>query len=79
MPTSTAVFEKPTTDQWTHAELNLPQGGLLRKTKVDSRSKDKNDEIKGSRDLNTFLNNFYHDVELPTFQGHGLVNLLLSR
>ena len=25
MPYRTACFEKPVTDQWTHAELNLPQ------------------------------------------------------
>ena len=24
MPDGTAAFEKPITDQWTHAELNLP-------------------------------------------------------
>ena len=33
-----AVFEKPITDQWIHAELNLPQGEQLRKAKVIGRS-----------------------------------------
>ena len=34
MPDCTAAFEKPITDQWIHADLDLLLGGLLRKAKV---------------------------------------------
>ena len=44
----TTVFKKPITDQWIHAELNLPQWELLRKAKVVDGSKDRNVEITGS-------------------------------
>ena len=65
IPDGTAVFEKPITGQWIRAELNLPQGELLRKAKVVSRSKDGNGDIKGSYDPNTFLNTLTYDVEFP--------------
>ena len=56
MPDGTAAFEKPITDQWIHAELNLPQGELLRKAKVIGRTKDGNGDVIGSYDPNPFLN-----------------------
>ena len=40
MPDITDIFENLITDKWIHAELNLPQGEILRKAKVVSRSKD---------------------------------------
>ena len=65
MPDGIAVFEKLVTDQWIHAELNLPQGGSLRKAKVVSQSKDENGDIKGSCDPKLFLNTLIYDVEFP--------------
>ena len=62
MPDSTVVFEKPTTNQWIHAELYLPQGELPRKEKVISRTKDKNGDVKDLSDLIPFLNTFAHDA-----------------
>ena len=56
-------FEKPITDQWTHAELNLPQGEQLRKEKIVGQSKDTNDEIIGSYDPNPFLSTLKCHVE----------------
>ena len=38
----TADFEKTITDQWTHAEMSLPQGELLRKATFIGRTKDGN-------------------------------------
>ena len=57
------LFEKPISGQWTHAELNLPEGGLLRK--VFSLSKDVNGDITGSCDPNPFFNALTYDVEFP--------------
>ena len=64
-PDGTAVFEKPITDQWIHAELNLPQGEQLRKAKVVGRSTDGNGKVTGSYDPNPFLNTLTYDVEFP--------------
>ena len=63
IPDGTAVFDKPTTNQWIHSELNLPQGELLRKAKVVSLTKDGNGDSKGSCDPNPFLNILTRDVE----------------
>ena len=63
MPDSTPAFEKPITNQWMHAELNLPQGELLRKAKVVGRTKDGNGDVAGSYDHNPFLNALTYDVE----------------
>ena len=65
MPDGTAVFEKPITDQWIHAELNLPQGEMLRKAKVVGRTTDGNGNVAGSYDPNPFLNSLTYDVEFP--------------
>ena len=65
MPDGTAVFEKPITDQWIHAELNLPQGELLRNAKVVGRSKDGDGNVIGSYDPNPFLNTMIYDVQFP--------------
>ena len=64
-PDSTAVFEKPITDQWIHAELNLPQGEQLRKAKVVGRTTNGNRKVTGSYDPNPFLNTLTYDVEFP--------------
>ena len=65
IPDSTAIFEQYITNQWIHAELNLPQGELRRKVKVFSRYKDANGEMKGSCDHNAFLYSLAYDVEFP--------------
>ena len=62
MPDGTAAFEKPITDQWIHAELNLPQGELLRKAKVIGRTKDGNGDVAGSCEPNAFLNTLTYNV-----------------
>ena len=64
-PDGTAVFEKPITDQWIHAELNLPQGEELRKAKIVGRTTDGNGKVTGSYDPNPFLNTLTYDVEFP--------------
>ena len=56
-------LRKPITDQWVHAQINLPQGELLRKLKVFSRTKDGNGYIKCPHDPNYFLNTLTHDDE----------------
>ena len=63
MPDGTAAFEKSITDQCIHAELNLPQGELLRKEKIIGRTKDGNGDVAGSYDPNLFLNTLTYDVE----------------
>ena len=63
MPDSTAAFENPITDQWIHAELNLPQGQLLRKVKVIGRTKDGNGDVASSCNPDPFLNALTYDVE----------------
>ena len=46
-------------------ELNLPQGELLCKVKVVSRTKDVKGNSKYSNDLNPFLITLTCDVEFP--------------
>ena len=46
-------------------ELNLPQGDLLRKAKVFSRSKDEDCDMKGSHESNIFPKTLTFYVELP--------------
>ena len=47
MPDGAAVFEKLITNQWIHAEINLPQGEMLWKEKVIGRTKDGNGDATG--------------------------------
>ena len=61
----TSVFEKPITDQWINAELNLPQGEKSQNSKVIGQSRDGNGEPIGSYDINPFLNTTIYDVEFP--------------
>ena len=61
----TSVFEKPITDQWINAELNLPQGELIRNARVLGQSKDGNGKPIGTYDPNPFLNTSIYDVEFP--------------
>ena len=49
-------------DQWIHANLNLPQGDLLQKANVGSRTKDGNGDAIGSHDHNPFLKTLLYDV-----------------
>ena len=63
MPDSTAVFDKPITDQWIYAELNMAQGQSLRKVKVFSQFKHRNDDLKGSYETSPFLNTLTCGVE----------------
>ena len=65
IPDGSDVFEKPTTDKWTHAKLNLPQGDILWKAKVISLTKDGNGDIKGSHGPNPFFKTLTCDLELP--------------
>ena len=60
-----SVFEKPITDQYINAELNLPQGDDIRNAKVIGRSKDGNGETVGVYDENPFLNTVVYDVQFP--------------
>ena len=62
IPRETRV-KRNMTDQRIHAELNLPQGELLRKAKVIGRTKDGNGDIAGSYDPNLFLNALTYDFE----------------
>ena len=61
----TSVFEKPLTDQWINAELNLPQGEKFQNAKVIGQSKDGNGAPIESYDINPFLNTTIYDVEFP--------------
>ena len=36
----TTAFEKPITDRWIHAEINLPQGESMQNAKVIGRATD---------------------------------------
>ena len=65
LPDGTAAFEKPITDHWIHAELNLPQGETLSKAKVIGRAKDNNGEVIGEYDTNPLLNTIMYEVEFP--------------
>lgn len=64
-PNGTAVFEKPITDHWINAELNLPQGEQMKPARVVGRSKDQNGNVIGSYDSNPMLNTMLYDVEFP--------------
>ena len=54
-----SVFEKPITDKWINAELNLPQGEKFQNAKVIGQSKDVNGIPIGSYDINPLLNTKY--------------------
>lgn len=60
-----SVFEKPITDQWINAELNLPQGEKMKNAKVIGRAKDSDGEAIGTYDENPFLNTIVYDVQFP--------------
>ena len=60
-----SFFEKPTTDQWINAELNLPQGNTMKSAKVISQSKNLDGEEVGSYNENPFLNTLVYDVQFP--------------
>jgi len=60
-----SLFEKPITDQFINAELNLSQGEDFRSAKVIRRAKDGNGNIVVSYDENPFLNRLVYDVEFP--------------
>jgi hypothetical protein len=67
-PTDTngnAMFEKPLTDRWIHAELHLPQGEELKSAKVINRAKDSDGNFIGTYDDNPVLNSMVYDVEFP--------------
>jgi hypothetical protein len=58
-----AMFEKPITDRWIHAELNLPQGEELKRAKVIGRSKNDDGTISGTYDDLPHKNSVTYDVE----------------
>ena len=64
-PYGAAVFENPITDIWIHAELNLPQGEVMKRVKLVRLSKDEDGNIIGKYDNNPMLNTMVYDVELP--------------
>ncbi len=61
----TTAFEKPITDQWIAAELNLPQGERYQNAKVIGQAKDSNGNVIGTYDPNPFLNTTVYNVEFP--------------
>ena len=61
----TAVFEKPITDRWVHAELHLPQGEEMKSAKVMGRSKDADGNIIGTYNDDPMLNSISYAVEFP--------------
>ena len=52
-------------DHWTHDELNLPQGELMKKVKVVCWSKDNYGNINGKYDSNSMINTMVYDVVFP--------------
>ena len=58
-----SVFEKPITNQWINAELNLPQGNTLQSAKVIGQAKNSDGEVVGIYDEIPFLNTLVHDVQ----------------
>ena len=79
MPDGTDAFEKPITDQWINAELNLPQGELLRKEKVIGRTKDGNGDLAGSCDPNPFLNALTYDGEIKEHSANVIAENMYSQ
>ena len=63
MSNGTSIFEKPITNQCIRAELNLPQGKLLRKAKFSGQTKDGDGNVMGSHVPNPFLNALTFDVD----------------
>ena len=57
------AFEKPLTDHWINAELNLPQGEHMKRAKVIGRSTDADGNVIGQYDQNPVLNSMTYDVE----------------
>lgn len=60
-----AMFEKPLTDRWIHAEMLLPQGESLQNAKVIKRTMDSDGNFIGSYSDNPALNSMVYDVEFP--------------
>ena len=63
MPDVAVSFEKPITDQWIHAELNVSQGELPQKEKNIFRTNDGNSDSTVSYDPNIFVNDMSYDAE----------------
>ena len=59
----TTVYEKPLNDLLIHAEVLLPQGGVMQQAKVKGRSKDIHGNVIGTYDSNPLLNSIVYDVE----------------
>ena len=57
------AFEKPITDRWINAELNLPLGETMEYAKVIGRTHDDNGNVIGTYDDNPILNSMTYDVE----------------
>ena len=64
-PNGATVFEKPITDHWIHAELNLPQGEEMKAARVIGRSKNRDGNVIGSYNDNPLINTMVYDVEFP--------------
>ena len=60
-----AVFEKPLTDRWIHAEVRLPQNDELQHAKVIGRSKDGDGNITGTYSDDPRANTLTYDVQFP--------------
>ena len=61
----TNAYEKPITDHWIHAEINLPQGEAIHNAKVIGRATDKYGNVIGAYDDNPYSNTMLYDVEFP--------------
>ena len=60
-----ALFEKPLTDVWINAEINLPQGEAMQSAKVIGRAMDEDGNLIGRYDDNPILNTMVYNVEFP--------------
>ena len=61
----TSAFEKPITDRWIHAEINLPQGESMQNAKVIGRATDQDGNVIGTYGYNPYSNTMVYDVEFP--------------
>ena len=61
----TTTYEKPISDRWIYAEMNLLQGEAMQNSKVISSATDQDGNVIGAYDENPYYNTMVYDVELP--------------
>ena len=61
----TTDYDKPITDHWLHAGINLLQAEKIQNAKVIGRDTNKDGNVIGTYQVNPYYNTMVYDVEFP--------------